>query len=56
VEDLTRFGACGSPAQVAERIGEWGAAGTETAYLQILDMKDLDHVRLIGREVAPLVA
>jgi alkanesulfonate monooxygenase len=56
VEDLKRFGACGSPGDVAERIGEWGAAGASTAYLQILDMRDLDHIRLIGREVAPLVA
>jgi len=56
VDDLRRFGACGSPGQVAERILQWGAAGAVTAYLQILDMGDLDHVRLIGREVAPLVA
>jgi F420-dependent oxidoreductase-like protein len=56
VEDLKRFGACGSPSEVAERIAEWGAAGAVTAYLQILDMGDLDHVRLIGRRVAPLLA
>jgi F420-dependent oxidoreductase-like protein len=55
VEDLKSFGACGSPAQVAERVREWGDAGATTAYLQILDMKDLDHIRLIGREVAPLL-
>jgi F420-dependent oxidoreductase-like protein len=55
LDDLRRFGACGSPAEVAERILEWGSAGASTAYLQILDMSDLDHVRLIGREVAPLV-
>ncbi len=56
VEDLTRFGACGSPADVAARIKEWGAAGATTVYLQILDMSDLDHIRLIGRQVAPLLA
>ncbi|HEY7947328.1 MAG TPA: LLM class F420-dependent oxidoreductase [Acidimicrobiales bacterium] len=55
VEDLKRFGACGSPGDVAERIQEWGSSGAVTVYLQILDMADLDHVRLIGREVAPLV-
>ncbi len=55
LDDLRRFGACGSPAEVAERILQWGAAGATTAYLQILDMADLDHVRLIGREVAPLL-
>jgi alkanesulfonate monooxygenase SsuD/methylene tetrahydromethanopterin reductase-like flavin-dependent oxidoreductase (luciferase family) len=56
VKDLTTFGACGSPLDVAERIGEWREAGAETAYLQFLDMRDLDHVRLVGREVAPLLA
>ena len=56
VEDLKRFGACGSPDDVAGRIKEWEAAGATTAYLQILDMSDLDHVRLIGREVGPLLA
>ncbi len=56
VDDLTRFQACGSPADVAERIAQRRAAGAVTAYLQILDMSDLDHVRLIAREVAPLLA
>ena len=55
VEDLRAFGACGTPSQVAERIGEWRDAGAEVAYLQVLDQTDLDHVRLIGREVAPLL-
>lgn len=56
VDDLKSFGACGSPAEVADRILQWGAAGAVTAYLQIYDMGDLDHVRLIAGEVAPLVA
>ena len=55
VEDLKAFGACGSPEQVAERIAEWRDAGASRAYLQILDLSDLDHLRLIGREVAPLL-
>ncbi len=56
VDELKANGACGTPPQVAERLGEWGSAGAESIYLQCLDMTDLDHVRLIGREVAPLVA
>ena len=56
VEDLKAFGACGSPAEVAEAIARWRDAGAEVAYLQVLDQSDLDHVRLIGREVAPLLA
>ena len=56
VDDLRAFGACGSPHEVAESIAKWRDAGASTAYLQILDQSDLDHVRLIGREVAPLLA
>ena len=56
VADRKAFGACGSPAEVAESLSRWRDAGAETAYLQVLDQKDLDHVRLIGREVAPLLA
>ncbi|HWE57200.1 MAG TPA: LLM class F420-dependent oxidoreductase [Acidimicrobiales bacterium] len=55
VDELKANGVCGTPAQVAERLGEWAAAGAGTAYLQVLDLSDLDHIRLIGREVAPLV-
>jgi alkanesulfonate monooxygenase SsuD/methylene tetrahydromethanopterin reductase-like flavin-dependent oxidoreductase (luciferase family) len=44
---------CGTPAEVVDRIGEWAEAGAETAYLQILDLTDLDHLRLIGRQVLP---
>ena len=44
---------CGTPAEVVDRLGEWADAGAETAYLQILDLSDLDHLRLIGREVLP---
>jgi F420-dependent oxidoreductase-like protein len=44
---------CGTPAEVVDRLGAWADAGAETAYLQILDLSDLDHLRLIGREVLP---
>jgi len=55
VGDLETYGACGAPAQVAERIGQWRDAGASRVYLQILDLSDLDHLRLISREVAPLL-
>jgi F420-dependent oxidoreductase-like protein len=48
--------AIGSPAQVAERIGELAAAGADTVYLHIYDIHDLDHIALIGAEVLPHVA
>lgn len=56
VDELRANGACGTPAEVADRLRQWAGAGAETVYLQFLDMTDLDHVRLVGREVAPLVA
>jgi F420-dependent oxidoreductase-like protein len=45
----------GSPAEVAERIGELAEAGADTVYLHIYDIHDLDHITLIGAEVLPHV-
>jgi F420-dependent oxidoreductase-like protein len=56
LDDLRANGACGTPGEVADRLLEWGEAGAEVAYLQMLDLSDLDHIRLIGREVRPAVA
>jgi F420-dependent oxidoreductase-like protein len=56
VDDLRTHGACGTPAEVVDRLGEWVDAGAETAYLQVLDLSDLDHLRLIAREVMPGLA
>src|SRR5262249_36158806 len=49
--ELRVNGACGTPAEVVDRLGEWADAGAESAYLQILDLADLDHLRLIASEV-----
>ena len=56
VDELRANGVCGTPREVADRLGEWAQAGATTAYLQILDLSDLEHLRLIAREVAPLLA
>jgi alkanesulfonate monooxygenase len=45
----------GTPNEVVDRLHEFAAAGAECAYLQILDLDDLDHLRLIAAEVAPHV-
>jgi F420-dependent oxidoreductase-like protein len=55
VEEMRRHGACGTPREVAARIEEWASAGADTVYLQFLDLSDLDHIRLVAREVAPAV-
>jgi F420-dependent oxidoreductase-like protein len=41
--------------EVVERLRAFGDAGAETVYLQILDLDDLDHLRLIASEVAPQI-
>jgi F420-dependent oxidoreductase-like protein len=51
--ELRANGACGTPGEVVARLSQWAEAGAEVAYLQILDLTDLDHLRLIGREVLP---
>ncbi len=53
LDELRANAACGTPDEVVARLGEWADAGAELAYLQVLDLDDLDHVRLLGREVAP---
>lgn len=53
VDELRANGACGTPDEVVERLGEWAQAGAGTAYLQVLDLEDLDHIRLLGAQVLP---
>jgi F420-dependent oxidoreductase-like protein len=54
-DDLRANAAAGLPAEVVERIREFAAQGAETVYLQVLDLDDLDHLRLIAAEIAPHV-
>ncbi len=53
VGELRQNGACGTPAEVVDRLAEWGQAGATVLYLQLVDLTDLDHLRLIGEEVLP---
>jgi F420-dependent oxidoreductase-like protein len=56
LDDLREHAVAGTPAEVVERIGQFGRAGAERVYLQFLDLSDLDHVELIAAEVMPQVA
>ncbi|MGH9091506.1 MAG: LLM class F420-dependent oxidoreductase [Acidimicrobiales bacterium] len=56
VDDLRAHGAAGTPGEVADRCLAYAEAGAGAAYLQVLDLDDLDHVRLIAAEVLPAVA
>lgn len=56
VDDLKANGVCGTPAEVIGRLEAWKRAGADTIYLQMLDLSDLDHIRLVGAEVLPALA
>jgi len=34
-------------------MARWGAAGLQRAYLQVLDLADLDHIALVAQEILP---
>ena len=53
VDELRANGAAGTPDEVAARLRELGAAGAGTVYLQVLDLDDLDHLRLLSERVLP---
>ena len=52
-DELRRNGAAGTPAEVLETLGQYAAIGAARIYLQVLDLADLDHLRLIAAEVMP---
>jgi alkanesulfonate monooxygenase len=56
LQELRRSGAAGSPAEVVERLAQFAAAGSERAYLQVIDLDDLDHIELVAAEVMPHLA
>jgi F420-dependent oxidoreductase-like protein len=54
-DDLRQSGLAGTPAEVAEKIGKFAQVGAEHIYLQVLDLRDLDHLELLAAEVLPQV-
>ncbi|WP_236788841.1 LLM class F420-dependent oxidoreductase [Amycolatopsis sp. GM8] len=52
VGELKQNGLAGTPAEVLDKIGRFREeAGVSRAYLQVLDLADLDHLELIAAEV-----
>jgi F420-dependent oxidoreductase-like protein len=47
-DELRRNGVAGRPAEAAETVARWRAAGADRVYLQVLDLADLDHLDLIA--------
>jgi F420-dependent oxidoreductase-like protein len=54
--ELRAHAAAGTPAEVADRLRAFADAGAERIYLQVLDLRDLDHLRLLAAEVGPALA
>ncbi len=55
-DELRLGGVAGLPGEVIETIKRYEAAGAGRVYLQILDLADLDHLRLIATEILPHVS
>lgn len=53
VDELKQNGLCGTPAEIIEKLATFRDIGASRAYVQILDLNDLDHVELIGRAIRP---
>ncbi|HET9421274.1 MAG TPA: LLM class F420-dependent oxidoreductase [Nocardioides sp.] len=51
--DLRANGLAGTPDEVLDKIGRYAALGSQRLYLQVLDLADLDHLRLVAAEVLP---
>src|SRR6478609_1173592 len=54
-DELRENGLAGTPQEVVDKIGRYAALGAERLYLQVLDLADLDHLRLVARDVMPHV-
>ena len=55
-DELRANGAAGLPGEVVEKLRAFAAAGAEDAYLQVLDVSDLEHLELVAAEVMPDVS
>ena len=53
VTGMLHHGLVGSPAQVADRIGQFAVAGITRLYLQTPQQFELDHLEYFTQQVAP---
>jgi F420-dependent oxidoreductase-like protein len=52
-DELRANAVAGTVAEVTEKLARFADAGAQRVYLQVLDLSDLDHLRLVAAEVAP---
>jgi F420-dependent oxidoreductase-like protein len=45
----------GTVARVVDTLGRWQEAGVQRMYLQVLDLRDLEHLALVAEQVRPAV-
>ena len=50
-DELRRNGVAGTPDEAVAKIEQYAAIGATRVYLQVLDLADLDHLRLVAAEV-----
>jgi alkanesulfonate monooxygenase SsuD/methylene tetrahydromethanopterin reductase-like flavin-dependent oxidoreductase (luciferase family) len=55
LDQVRTAGLAGTPAEVVDKLGRLAALGATRVYLQVLDLADLDHLRLVAADVAPHV-
>ncbi len=55
-DELRANGAAGTPDEVVARLEAFAGIGAQTIYLQVLDLRDLEHIELLAREVLPRVS
>jgi alkanesulfonate monooxygenase len=55
VGELRANGLAGTVDEVVEKIQTFADAGARRMYLQVLDLSDLDHIRLVAEKVIPQV-
>ena len=56
VGELRQNGLAGTVEEVVDKVGRYAESGQTRLYLQMLDLQDLDHLRLVAAEVMPHVA
>ena len=52
-DQLRATALAGTVAEVTDKLGTFAEGGAQRVYLQVLDLSDLDHLRLVAAEVAP---
>ncbi|MEV8371782.1 LLM class F420-dependent oxidoreductase [Kribbella sp. NPDC056861] len=56
LDELQQHGVGGTPGEVVAHLKRFADVGTQSFYLQIMDLTDLDHLDLIASEVLPQVS